>query len=115
MRGFVVSDAVAGFAGLKAMHADALLLKEGGQPVALLPAFGFEAGDRPHRMDWLLVPFLHSGYVTRLFFEHKIEGRGANWNQHRVIERNWWAPSWNHVPASLRWTQMLLAHLRAVA
>jgi hypothetical protein len=111
-----VSDAAAQLAGLKAMHQDAVLLKEGGNPVALLPAFGFVAGDNnPYRMDLLLVPFAHSGYETRLFFERKIDGCGANWNQHRVIERNWWAPSWNHVPVSLRWTQMLLAHLRAVA
>lgn len=110
-----MTDAASNFAGLKAMHREAVLLKEGGQAVALLPSFGFIAADSAFRMDLLLVPFLHSGYETRLFFERKIEGRGANWNQHRVIERNWWAPSWNHVPASLRWTQILLAHLRAIA
>ena len=115
MRGFVVTDAAKEFANIKAMHPGAVLLKEGGQPVALLPAFGFTAGDQPYRMDLLLVPFAHSGYITRLFFEHKIDGRAGNWNQHRVVERNWWAPSWNHVPASMRWTQMLSAHLRAVA
>jgi hypothetical protein len=110
-----VTDVATEFANLKAMHSAAVLLKEGGQPVPLLPAFGFTAGDQAYRMDLLLVPFAHSGYVTRLFFEHKIEGRAANWNQHRVVERNWWAPSWNHVPATLRWTQMLCAHLRALA
>lgn len=115
MRGFVVTDAAKEFANIKAMHPGAVLLKEGGQSVALLPAFGFTAGDQPYRMDLLLVPFAHSGYITRLFFEHKIDGRAGNWNQHRVVERNWWAPSWNHVPASMRWTQMLSAHLRAVA
>jgi hypothetical protein len=115
MRGLFVSEAAKEFADLKAMHAAAVLLKEGGQPVALLPTFSFTAGDQPYRMDLLLVPFAHSGYITRLFFERKIEGRASNWNQHRVIERNWWAPSWNHVPASMRWTQMLSAHLRAVA
>jgi hypothetical protein len=114
VRGLLVSDSAKDFAGLKAMHAGAVLLKEGGQSVALLPAFGFTAGGHPFRLDLLLVPFAHSGYVTRLFFEHQIAGRGSNWNQHRLLERNWWAPSWNHVPASLRWTQMLLAHLRAV-
>ncbi|MDR6661276.1 hypothetical protein J2W51_003862 [Tardiphaga robiniae] len=110
-----MTDAAANFAGLLAMHRDAVLLKEGGQHVALLPSFGFMAGDTPYRMDLLVVPFAHSGYDTRLFFETKIEGRGANWNPHRVAERNWWAPSWNHVPATLRWTQILLAHLRAIA
>lgn len=111
-----MSETAKEFAGLKAMHGSAVLLKEGGQPVALLPVFGFTAvGEQLFKMDLLLVPFAHSGYLTRLFFEHRIEGRGDNWNQHRVIERNWWAPSWNHVPASMRWTQMLSAHLRAVA
>ncbi|MBS0249261.1 MAG: hypothetical protein JSR61_21820 [Proteobacteria bacterium] len=110
-----MTDPATHFASLKAMHQDAVLLKEGGQPVALLPGFAFTAGEQAHKMDLLLVPFAHSGYVTRLFFERKIEGRGANWNQHRVIERNWWAPSWNHVPATMSWTRMLSAHLRAVA
>jgi hypothetical protein len=109
-----VSDQAKEFASLNAMHAGAVLLTEGGQPVVLLPAFSFTVAGQAQTMDLLLVPFAHSGYVTRLFFERKIEGRASNWNQHRVVERNWWAPSWNHVPASMRWTQMLLAHLRAV-
>lgn len=115
MRGGIVTDAAANFAGLQVMHPAAVLLKEGGKPVVLLPAFGFTAAGQARRMDLLLVPFAHSGYITRLFFAEKIEGRGSNWNPHRVVERNWWAPSWNHVPESLRWTQMLSAHLRAVA
>jgi hypothetical protein len=110
-----LTDAAKEFANLKAMHADAVLLKEGGQPVVLLQGFGFTAGDQPFKMDLLLVPFAHSGYITRLFFERKIDGRAANWKELRVVERNWWAPSWNHVPASMRWIQMLSAHLRAVA
>ena len=110
-----MSDISKEFSNIKAMHPDAVLLKEGGQPVTLLPRFRFTAGDEAYAMDLLLVPFAHSGYITRLFFEHKIEGRAANWNQHRVVERNWWAPSWNHVPNSMQWTRMLSAHLRAVA
>lgn len=111
----IVSGSAEEFENLKVMHAGSTLLKEGGQPVVLLPAFGFTAGDQPKRMDLLLVPFAHSGYSTRLFFEQQVAGRGANWNLHRLIERNWWAPSWNYVPATMRWTQMLSAHLRAVA
>jgi hypothetical protein len=115
VRGIVVSDDAEQFADMKAMHAGAVLLKEGGNPVVMLPAFGFTAaGDQPQHMDLLLVPFAHSGYVTRLFFEHPIPGRGSNWKQHRVVERNWWAPSWNNVPATMPWRQMLLAHLGAV-
>ena len=103
------------FARLKAMHGLAVLLKESGQAVALLPGFSFTAATRAETMDLLLVPFGHSGYMTRLFFERKIEDRGNNWTQHRVVDRNWWAPSWNNVPPSLSWPAMLCAHLRAVA
>lgn len=110
-----MTDAAKEFAGMAAMHLDATLLREGGQAVVLLPKFRFVAGSISHEMDLLLVPFSHSGYVTRLFFEKKIDNRAANWNQHRVVERNWWAPSWNNVPASMPWTKMLSAHLRAVA
>jgi hypothetical protein len=115
VRGIIVTEPATQFDGVKAVHAGALLLTEGGQPVVMLPAFGFTAGDKAYQMDLLLMPFKHSGYVTRLFFERKIEGRGANWRQYRVVERNWWAPSWNNVPATMPWRQMLMAHLQAVA
>lgn len=110
-----MSDPMEEFAGLRGMHGSAVLLKEGGQHVALVPSFGFFAGGIARRMDLLLVPFAHSGYVTRLFFAEQIDGRGSNWNPHRVVERNWWAPSWNEVPGTMKWTRMLSAHLRAVA
>ena len=102
-------------ARLKAMHETAVLMKESGKPVALLPAFTFTTAGRVETMDLLLVPFKHSGYDTRLFFEHMINGRGNNWTHHRVVDRNWWAPSWNNVPAILPWPAMLCDHLRAVA
>ena len=110
-----MSDPVEEFARLKAMHEIAVLLKEGGKPVALLPAFTFTAAGRTETMDLLLLPFQHSGYVTRLFFERKIDCRGSNWSLHRVVDRNWWVPSWNDVPVTLPWPAMLCAHLRAVA
>lgn len=103
------------FAALKALHKDCLLLQEGGNPVVLIPGFGFRAANDDVVMDLLLHPSLHSGYLTRLFFQRKIERRGDNWNAHRVVDREWWAPSWNGVEASLPWPSMLCAHLRAVA
>ena len=110
-----MNDRAEEFSRLKAMHETAVLLKEGSEPVALLPAFAFTAAGRAETMDLLLVPFKHSGYITRLFFERKINARGNNWKRHRVVDRNWWAPSWNHVPANLQWPAMLCEHLRAVA
>ncbi len=100
---------------LKRLHSDCLLLKEGGVGLALLRNFGFRAGDAEQRMDLLLHPAPHSGYTSRLFFERPVSNRGSNWSQHRVADRSWWAPSWQHVSATLPWPSLLAAHLRAVA
>lgn len=109
-----MSDPAAELASLKSLHPAAVLHQEGGQPVVLLPQFSFVAAGKNETMDLLLHPSAHSGYVTRLFFERRIEGRGANWKQLRLLERMWWAPSWNHVTPDQPWTSMLFNHLKAV-
>jgi len=110
-----VSDPAAEYQKLKLVWEAAVLHKEGGNPVVLLPDAAFVAAGKEERMDLLLYPSQHSGYVTRLFFQRQIAGRGDNWTQHRVLERNWWAPSWKDVLPTLSWPAMLCAHLRAVA
>ncbi|MBN9248192.1 MAG: hypothetical protein J0I81_12250 [Hyphomicrobium sp.] len=104
-----------GYAALQKLHPACVLLKEGGVPAVLLQKFSFRAANIDVTMDLLLYPSAHSGYTTRLFFERQIAGTASNWNQHRVAEREWWAPSWQNVQASLPWPAMLCAHLRAVA
>lgn len=110
-------DAAVEFASIQAMHPSASLHQEGGQPVVLLPSFKFRAGDKTVEMALLLYPAGHSAYVTRLFFEQKLEGVGQsrNWTEHTVLSRKWWAPSWNNVVVDQPWVSMLGAHLRAVA
>jgi hypothetical protein len=103
------------FLRLTSLHDQSLLLKEGGTPVVLLPKLSFQSCGRKLKMDVLLFPSSHSGYLTRLFFESRIDGVGQNWTEHRVVDRQWWAPSWNNVHPSLRWDAMLFAHLRAVS
>ena len=44
-----MSDPATEFAGLQAMHGSVVLLKEGGQHVALLPVVRAGAGSRPSR------------------------------------------------------------------
>ena len=112
-----MSDAAAQFAAIQAMHPSASLHTEGGNPVVFLPNFKFRAGGKTVEMALLLHPSAHSGYVTRLFFEQKLEGAGPsqNWTEHTVLTRKWWAPSWKDVIAEQPWTSMLGAHLRAVA
>ena len=99
---------------VKILHNSAKIVLEGGNPSILLPQFTFRSNRRVIQMDLLLYPSAHSGYPTRLFFEHVVEGRGANWSSHCVIGRQWWACSWNYVEANMEWTSMLCAHLRAV-
>lgn len=110
-----MSPESAGLDAIKAIHAESRLLKEGGAPVVLLPGFAFRAAGADMRMDLLLHPSAHTGYTTRLFFQNQVSGRGANWKQYRVADREWWAPSWQNVPASMAWPAMLCAHLKAVA
>ena len=110
-------DAASEFAAIQAMHPSASLHTENNVPLVMLPDFKFRAGGKPVQMALLLHPSAHSGYVTRLFFEQKLEGAGQskNWNPHTVLTRTWWAPSWKDVIADQTWTSMLCAHLRAVA
>lgn len=110
-----MSDPTAEFEKLKTLHGSAVLMKEGGIPVVLLPDLPFKAVGKDQKMTVLLHPASHSGYATRLFFERKIEGVAASWGEHRVVDRQWWALSWKDVHATLPWPAMLCAHLRAVA
>lgn len=110
-----MTDENAELAKIKVLHEPAQLLQEGGAPAVFLPGLPFRAAGQDHVDDLLLFPQFHSGYATRLFFEKKIAGRGANWTQHYVADRQWWACSWGDVPANMNWPAMLCAHLRAVA
>ncbi|MCA0312685.1 MAG: hypothetical protein LCH63_02465 [Candidatus Melainabacteria bacterium] len=103
------------FDALKQICPAATILTEGGKALVLLPNMQVVSAGQILTMTLLLVPFEHTGYKTRLFFERKIDGRGSNWNQHRVVDKQWWAPSWQGVPADLPWTAILLEHLRCVA
>lgn len=112
-----MTDAAAEFATMQAMHPAASLHTEGGNPVVYLPDFKFRSGAKSVQMALLLHPSAHSGYVTRLFFQQKLEGAGQsrNWTEHTVLGRKWWAPSWKDVGVEQPWISMLGAHLRAVA
>jgi hypothetical protein len=107
-------DADAELDTLKPMCEGASLWSEGGQPVAYLPNFRFQTSAGEKMMDLALVPFAHSGYSTRLFFrEIPLQG-GLQWTQFTVCGQSWWTRSWNGVPSTLPWIQMLAAHLRSV-
>ena len=71
-------------------------------------------GCQPQIVDALLCPTPRDGYQSRLFFSVQITGQARNWNGNiRVLERNWFAISWQ-VPPGLRLYEILLVHLRSL-
>jgi hypothetical protein len=60
----------------------------------------------------LLRPWANDdGYSTRLFFSEKFTSKGNNWNVFSIAGRTWHACSWNGVPESLPWFQIIASHL----
>lgn len=79
-----------------------------------LPILKLPAGCVPSSVEALLCLAPRDGYTTRLFLSSPITGRGANWTTHRILDKTWHTWSWNNVPGTLRPTQILAEHLRAL-
>jgi hypothetical protein len=113
MRSFLVNDKAKEFAALKAMHDSAVFLTEGGQPVVLLPAISFTSGAGPD-----------SGPAPRPLPAFRLRHPPLFRARDRPARRKLEATSLDRTQlvgsvleprlASMKWTQMLLAHLRAV-
>jgi hypothetical protein len=87
---------------------------EGGQQLPYLPHLQIQSSAGLIAVDALLYPYQHGGYTTRLFFDKQINAPGVNnWTAHPLCGRQWWTWSWNNVPATLPWLQILANHLRA--
>lgn len=96
------------------VYPDAELWSEGGQPFVYLPKLQFASAVGKVQADVLLCPQAHPGYPTRLFLSQKLEGTKANFNSNPVIGgRSWHGASWDGVPASLPWLEILACHLKA--
>lgn len=103
-------------AELVQQYSDVQMAGEGGVNYLLLPQLELPQGCVPSRVDALLCPSTRDGYMSRLFFAELISGGAArNWNVHnlRILERNWYAFSWQTRP-NLRLLQMVLAHLEGL-
>lgn len=89
--------------------------EEGGISYFFLPKLGTPNGCSPQQVDALLCPTGHHGYTSRLFFAQRITSAQArNWStEARIMERIWYAISWNIPEANLRLAQTLALHLRA--
>ena len=101
-------------AGLRTICAQPERLTEGGTTYVLLPAIKVMTAGMSRILDALLCPGPHNGYTSRLFLSVPVPERGANWSQWQILGRTWHTWSWQNVPASLPWIQMVLEHLRAL-
>jgi hypothetical protein len=81
---------------------------------ALTCCVGNVAGSSTQTRDVLLWPRFREGYATRLFLSGPVQGGAAqNWNQYSICGRQWYVCSWQGVPATLPWIEILANHLRA--
>ena len=77
-----------------------------------LPNLKVAAGISAKTVEALLRPWASGdGYTTRLFFSEKFTTKGSNWNAFSIAGRTWHACSWNGVPETLPWLQMIASHL----
>lgn len=103
---------------LKVLSPGVQCCHESGYTYFLIPNLALPEGCIPSRADALLCPMPRDGYVSRLFFPQKIVTRSSlNWNANgvRIVERNWYAFSWNVRHSNLRPAQMVAAHLRGLS
>jgi hypothetical protein len=101
---------------LRSLCPDAKQAQEGGLRYMLLPSLKLPDGCTPAETDSLLCVDARDGYAGRLFFSQVIATREPrNWHMQnvRILERNWFAFSWQ-IPANLRPMEILLTLLRAV-
>ncbi len=98
-------------AALRRINRGAELWDEGGQPLVYLPAMKVQHNGGTATVDGLLCPRSHGSYTTRLFLSRSFPDRGQNWTVHQIMGRAWHTMSYNYVPASLRWAEILAIHL----
>jgi hypothetical protein len=111
-----VTDTEDRLTGLRAVCPEAYGLCEGGKDYIVLPRLKITTDGEIVEMDALLRPGEHSGYRTRLFLAHPLPGKGHGgaWTSHSICGRTWHTWSWNNVPETLAYPQMLLGHLWAL-
>lgn len=88
------------------------LQEDGGQPLVHLPELLVQHAGGVEKVDALLCPRQHGGYVSRLFLSKPFPNRGQNWTTHNILGALWHAMSWNGVHPTLGWDEILGAHLR---
>ena len=102
---------------LKSCYPEIAAAEDGGTEFILIRNLKLPKGCDPQVVDALLCPTLRDNYTSRLFLSSKVKhsGPAQNWNAVNVVivNRNWWAVSWNTNADNLRLLGMVTAHLQA--
>jgi len=83
----------------------------------LLPALRLPQGCTPGIVDALLSLSPRENYPTRLFFAQQVQSKNPlNWNSQSVpiLQRTWFAYSWNYVTNDSRPLEVLANHMKAL-
>jgi hypothetical protein len=106
-----VTDVSAQLANMRSLCKDAELWEEGGKPLAFLPSLKVHSDGEIHTVDGLLCPRERDSYETRLFLSKPFTGKVGAWNAFNIKGRTWYSCSWQGVPATLPWLEILGSHL----
>jgi hypothetical protein len=90
---------------------------EAGLTYFLISAQPLPEGCAPEKVDVLFCPMRRDGYEARLFFAGPVQSHSTrNWNAQgvRILERNWYAFSWQIQTNGLSLVNLFGALLRAL-
>jgi hypothetical protein len=100
---------------LEKVYGDVRRVEEGGKTYFYIPTLTLPDGCDPNVVEAMLCPVERDGYPSRLFFSAMVKTPFTrNWNANgvRIMERQWYAFSYQNVKGTL--LQMLGAHLRGL-
>ena len=111
-------DEVAEIAALGALYPGAKGVQVNGRMFVYIPDMAILTTGGVMTVDVLLCPHqmdLGGGYLTRLYVSKQLpnSAKASNWTAHQLLGKQWWAVSWNGVPPTQPWPQILAAHLWA--
>ncbi len=104
-------------AELKRMFPGVSYAEEAGYNYFFMPGVELPSGCSPATVDVLLCPNNKDGYNSRLYFGQIVQsGKALNWNTQGawILNRLWYAFSWQLEPAQRRLAQLVAAHLRGL-
>jgi hypothetical protein len=99
---------------LRAVFPEVQRVELGGLVCALIPELPINTARGAVTRNAILYPYPENGYPTRLYLDQAVDvGKPVNWQERSLRGAQWWARSWNFVPADISWFQILAAHMRA--